>query len=131
MELVQKVEDRYIIMNAGDEIALKFKALPSPALGWVRDYILVGDGWEKDGNYNTTFSKTVLPLPSHSRPEYNTPPGRLEDDPIYRRYPQDWQTYHSRYVTPEAFRNALRSRIQTPPPYGRRGSGGGSYPLPL
>jgi len=126
MELVQKVEDRYIIMNAGDEIALKFAALPSPAPGWVRDYILVGDGWEKDGNYNTTFSKTVLPLPSHSRPEYNTPPGRLEDDPIYRRYPQDWQTYHTRYVTPEAFRNALRSRIQTPPPYGRRGSGGGS-----
>lgn len=112
MELVQKVEDRYIIMNAGDEIALKFAAQAPPAPGWVRDYILVGDGWEKDGNYNTTFSKTVLPLPSHSRPAYNTPPGRLEDDPVYRRYPQDWQNYHTRYVTPDAFRNALRPRVQ-------------------
>lgn len=109
-ELVQKVEDRYVIMNAGDEMALKFAALTPPASGWVRDYILVGDGWEKDGNYNTTFSKTVLPLPSHSRPDYSTPPGKLEDDPVYRRFPQDWQNYHTRYVTPEAFRSALRSR---------------------
>jgi hypothetical protein len=111
LELLKKVDDRYVIMNAGDEMVLQFPALPAPPSGWVRDYVLIGDGWEKDGNYNTTFSKTVLPLPSHSRPNYNTPPGRLEDDPVYRRHAQDWQTYHTRYVTPEAFRNALRPRL--------------------
>ena len=31
----------------------------------MRDYVLVGDGWVKDGNFNTTFSQTVLPLPAH------------------------------------------------------------------
>ncbi|HLK57188.1 MAG TPA: FG-GAP-like repeat-containing protein [Chthonomonadaceae bacterium] len=107
-ELLQKVDDRYVIMNAGDELALQFEAPPPPPSGWVRDFVLIGDGWEKDGNYNTAFSKTVLPLPSHSRPNYNVPPGRLEDDPVYRQHPKDWEVYHTRYITPDAFRNALR-----------------------
>ena len=32
-----------------------------------RDFVLIGDGWEKDGDYNTAYSQTVLPLPTHSR----------------------------------------------------------------
>ena len=44
-----------------------------------RDYVIVGDGWIKDGDYNSTFSKTVLPLPYHAKNLYDTPPGRLED----------------------------------------------------
>ncbi|HKG22225.1 MAG TPA: FG-GAP-like repeat-containing protein [Blastocatellia bacterium] len=111
-ELLARVDDRYVIMNAGDEMALRFPEQPPPPDGWVRDYVLIGDGWEKDGDYNTTFSRTVLPLPSHDAPDYTTPPGRLEDDPVYRRHPQDWQEYHTRYVTPERFRNALRSRMR-------------------
>jgi hypothetical protein len=106
-ELLEKVDDRYVIMNAGDEMALRFAAPPQPE-GWLRDFILIGDGWEKDGNYNTTFSKTVLPLPSHDQPNYSTPPGRLEDDPVYRRHPEDWLKYHTRYVTPQSFQDALR-----------------------
>ena len=27
----------------------------------------IGDGWEKDGDFNTGFSQTVLPLPSHAQ----------------------------------------------------------------
>ena len=106
--LLARVDDRYVIMNAGDEMRLQFPA-PSPqAPGWVRDYVLEADGWEKDGNFNTGFSKTVLPLPSHSQPGYNTPPGRLQDDPVYRRFPHDWQTYHTRYITPQRFQTAVR-----------------------
>ncbi len=97
-------------MNAGDELRLRFASPPPPPPGWVRDYVLESDGWEKDGDWNTGFSKTVLPLPSHARPDYNTPPKRLQDDPIYRRYPRDWQTYHTRYITPERFENAVRPR---------------------
>lgn len=106
-ELLARVDDRYVIMNAGDEIVLRFPALPLPPAGWTRDFVFVSDGWDKDGNFNTVFSKTVLPLPSHDQPEYNRPPGRLEDDPVYRRHARDWETYHTRYVTPRAFRRAL------------------------
>lgn len=110
LELLAEVDDRYVLMNAGDEMAVRFPAPPPPPEGWARDYVLVGDGWIKDGDYNSTFSKTVLPLPSHDRREYTTLPERLEDDPVYRRHPQDWQQYHTRYVTPHYFQNALRAR---------------------
>jgi hypothetical protein len=109
-ELVGGVDDRYVIMNAGDEIRLRFPSLPPPAPGWKRDFVMVSDGWEKDGDYNTAFSKTVLPLPSHANTSYSRPPARLEDDPIYRRHPADWQNYHTRFVTPRDFVYALRPK---------------------
>jgi hypothetical protein len=52
----------------------------------------------------------VLPLPSRDREYYTTPPTRLEDDPVYRRFPEDWQNYHTRYVTPGRFNESLRTR---------------------
>lgn len=107
-ELLVKVDDRYVIMNAGDEMAFSFAAPNEPPEGWVRDFVLIGDGWVKDGDFNTRFSKTVLPLPSHDRPDYTNAPGRLEDDPVYARHSSDWQQYHTRYITPERFQNALR-----------------------
>jgi hypothetical protein len=97
-------------MNAGDELSLRFAAQPPPPAGWTRDYIIVGDGWIKDGDFNTTFSKTVTPLPYHSKRSYLTPPGKLEDETVYRRHPEDWQNYHTRYVTPEIFDQDLRSK---------------------
>jgi hypothetical protein len=107
-ELLEKTDDRMVIMNAGDELRLKFAALPAPTEGWVRDYVMVGDGWIKDGDLNSTFSKTVLPLPYHGMKDYNTPPRRLEDDPAFKRHPQDWREFQTRYVTPEFFMKALR-----------------------
>jgi hypothetical protein len=109
-ELLQTVEDRYVIMNAGDELVLRFLTPSPPPPGWQRDFVLIGDGWVKDGDYNTRFSTTVLPLPSHAYPDYTTPPGVLEDDPVYRRYPLDWQTYHTRYITSQDFQEALLGR---------------------
>jgi hypothetical protein len=107
-ELLKQSDDRYVIMNAGDEMSFRFAAQPPPAPGWVRDYVIVGDGWIKDGDYNSTFSKTVLPLPYHAKNQYIAPPGRLEDEWVYQRHPEDWQNYHTRYVTPDVFQNALR-----------------------
>ena len=106
-ELLAKVEDRYVIMNAGDELVLRFVAPAPPSAGWQRDFVLIGDGWVKDGDYHTTFSRTVQPLPTHDQPDYTTPPGALEDDPVYRRHAQDWQRYHTRYITPQRFHRAL------------------------
>jgi Tfp pilus assembly protein PilF len=107
-ELLTKVDDRYVIVNSGDEMSMRFPEQPAPATGWLRDYVLLGDGWIKDGDFNSTFSKTVLPLPYHAKSEYTEPPGRLEDEWVYKHHPEDWQNYHTRYVTPEVFQNSLR-----------------------
>ena len=63
---------------------------------------MITDGWEKDGDFNTTFSRTVLPLPTHRSARYDQSPGRLEDDPVYKQHPKDFAEYHTRYVTPDA-----------------------------
>jgi hypothetical protein len=107
--LLSKVDDRYIIMNAGDELALRFPALAPPPSGWVRDYVLSGDGWVKDGDYNSVDSATVRPLPYHARRMYDTPPQPLEDEWVYRHYPEDWKTYQTRYVASDYFEKVLRS----------------------
>ncbi|HEX8116077.1 MAG TPA: ASPIC/UnbV domain-containing protein, partial [Pyrinomonadaceae bacterium] len=109
-ELLAETDDRVVITNAGDELLLRFAEQPAPPAGWARDYVLIGNGWIKDGDYNSEFSKTVLPLPSRDREYYTTPPTRLEDDPVFRRHPQDWQNFHTRYVTPQVFKGGLRVR---------------------
>jgi Tfp pilus assembly protein PilF len=108
-ELLTQIDDRYVIVNSGDELSLRFPEQPAPPAGWARDYVVIGDGWIKDGDFNSTFSKTVLPLPYHAKQEYTTRPGSLEDELPYRQHPEDWQKYHTRYMTPEVFQNALRS----------------------
>jgi Tfp pilus assembly protein PilF len=108
-ELLAGIDDRYVIMNAGDEITLHFAEQPPPPAGWVRDYVIAGDGWIKDGDYNSSYSRTVEPLPYHAKTEYNQAPGKLEDEWAYRHHVEDWQNYHTRYVTPEPIDQALRS----------------------
>jgi hypothetical protein len=109
-ELLDGVDDRYVIMNAGDELRLRFPAPPPPPAGWTRDFVLIGDGWEKDGDYNTEHSQTVLPLPSHDRPAYGGAGAslQLERDPVYQRHANDWERYHTRFVTPREFLRGLR-----------------------
>jgi len=109
-ELLSAVDDRYVIMNAGDELRLSFPepASPTPE-GRRRDFVLIGDGWVKDGDYNTTASRTVGPLPRHGHPGYvAAASGALESDPVYRAHARDWQTYHTRFVDPRAFLSGLR-----------------------
>ena len=109
-ELLASADDRSVIMNAGDEMELHFAAPPPAPAGWVRDFVLAGDGWIKDGDYNSSYSATVLPYPHHARRDYDTAPGRLEEDWVYQHHPQDWQTYQTRYVTPQAFERGLKSK---------------------
>jgi hypothetical protein len=110
-ELLLNVDDRYVIMNAGDELRLTFPEIPAPAPGLIRDFVVVGDGWEKDGDYNTVASRTVLPLPTHRSPRYSPGSGRLEDDPVYLRHREDFERFHTRYVSGEPARDALRGKI--------------------
>jgi hypothetical protein len=110
VELVDRVDDRYVIMNAGDELQMSFPVPQPPPAGWRRDFVLIGDGWVKDGDYNTSFSQTVQPLPSHDRRDYGGAATlELDGDAVYQRHAQDWQTYHTRFVTPRDFIEGLRS----------------------
>ena len=108
-ELLSAVDDRYVIMNAGDELRLSFPAAEPPKAGWTRDFVLIGDGWVKDGDYNTTASKTVGPLPQHGHPDYA--PAKTDDieaDPVYQAHAGDWRKYHTRFVEPRVFLSGLR-----------------------
>lgn len=108
--LLAEVDDRYVIMNAGDELLLRFSALADPPAGWVRDYVLVSDAWVKDGDLNNGFSGTLRPLPYHGLTDYARAPVPLEDDPAYRLHPDDWRVYHTRWVGHAPFRDALATR---------------------
>lgn len=109
--LLEAVDDRYVIMNAGDELQLRFPAADAPPAGWRRDFVLIGDGWNKDGDFNTGHSATVLPLPSHDNPAYDghASPFDLGADPVFRRHASDWERFHTRVVTPRDYKRGLRS----------------------
>lgn len=107
-ELLEEIDDHYAILNAGDEIILKFDAPAGPSDGFQRDFVFVADGWVKDGDFNTRFGKTVLPLPSHDLQSYREPPTLLSNDPVFRRHSTDWERWHTRLITPESFERGLR-----------------------
>ena len=93
--LLQEVDDMYVILNAGDEITVEFDAARLPALkpGWVRDFILYSDGWDKDGDINTLTSQTVEPLPFHGMSAYPYPnTEHYPDDEVHRRYRLEYNT---------------------------------------
>jgi Tfp pilus assembly protein PilF len=106
-ELLEKIDDRIVIVNSGDEVRMRFAAAPPPPAGWTRDFVFIGDGWMKEGDYNFQFSRTVLPLPYHGMRDYTAPPASLEQDRAYRLHPSDWQEFHTRYITPERFGREL------------------------
>jgi tetratricopeptide (TPR) repeat protein len=110
LELLANTDDRNVLANAGDELSLSFPALADPPKGWERDFVIIGNGWIKDGDLNSVFSKTLLPLPTHSTNDYSRAPTVLEEDPVYKKHKADWVKYHTRYVAPDAFRNAFRGR---------------------
>ncbi|MEO8660804.1 MAG: FG-GAP-like repeat-containing protein [Bryobacteraceae bacterium] len=106
-ELLEKSDDRTVITNSGDELRMRFAAMPAPASGWTRDFVFIGDGWMKEGDYNFRLSSTVLPLPYHAMKSYTAPLLPLESDRTYRRHASDWQDFHTRYETAEPFVRAL------------------------
>ena len=60
--------------------------------------MLLVDGWAKDGDANTAFSQSVLPLPFHAMTSYPYPTGEhFPDDSAHR-------DYQSRYNTRPALR---------------------------
>lgn len=108
-ELLHQADDRYVIVNAGDEMVFKFKAMPDPSNGYKRDYVFIGNGWIKEGDFNSTYSQTVLPMPYKNMRVYKGQTERLEDDPVYKQHPEDWLKYHTRYVSNDRLNRAMLS----------------------
>jgi Flp pilus assembly protein TadD len=94
-ELLATVDDRFVVMGSGDEVSLSFeaRALPPLPAGWRRDFLLVVDGWAKDGDANTAHSQTVGPLPYHGMPQYPyDQPHAYPDTPEHRLYQEHYLT---------------------------------------
>lgn len=94
-DLVTKIDDKLTIMGSGDEVTLKFNAAELPALrpGWKRDFLLLVDGWAKDADPNTAFSRSVEPLPFHAMSRYPYPAGEhFPDDKMHRDYRSQYNT---------------------------------------
>jgi len=108
LPLLSESDNKYIITNAGDETTVEFNAaaLPPLAKGWRRDFLIRSVGWVKDGDLNTAFGNTVLPLPFHGMKSY--PPSKNDtypDSPELQKYNME---YNTRIVTADEYLNALR-----------------------
>jgi hypothetical protein len=108
-ELLAAADDRYVVLKGGDAVRLDFDAggLPPLPSGWVRDYLVVLDGWEKDADKNTVAGQTVEPLPFHGMDDarYGYPGSAFPDGEDHRRFVRDYLT---RAGGPDAFRDAIR-----------------------
>ena len=98
--LVNRADDKLLIMGSGDEVKLEYPASQLPPLpqGWTRDFLLLVDGWAKDADANTAFSQSVMPLPFHAMSAY---PYRRDE-----QFPHD--TEHRQYQEQYLTRPALR-----------------------
>ena len=102
--LLQRVDDMYVIMNAGDEVTVEFDAAALPKLkaGWVRDFILFSDGWDKDADINTLTSQTVGPLPFHGMSKYPYPETeRYPNNSEHLRYRLNYNTRRVKHKLPK------------------------------
>jgi Flp pilus assembly protein TadD len=70
--LLERADDRFVIIGSGDETSLEFdpSSLPAVRQGWTRDYFLYADGFAKDMDFYSAYSATVEPLPFHAMPQY-------------------------------------------------------------
>ena len=103
-------DNKYVIMNSGDEITLKFETKDIPPLknGWVRDFIFYNDGWLKDGDLNTASGKTVKPLPFHSMKTY--PAGAKDGYPKSKENEDYRKFYNTRSISSESFTNRIKRK---------------------
>jgi hypothetical protein len=108
-ELLNAVDDRYVVMKSGDAVRLAFDASGLPPLlpGWSRDWLIVLDGWDKDADKNTVAGQTVEPLPFHGMDDGRYGLDQIyPDDAVHRRFRAEYLT---RRGGPEEFLDAVRN----------------------
>ncbi len=96
-ELLTAVDDRWLVLNTGDEVTVAFPA-SAPALpaGWRRDFFLYANGTHKEMDTVSDVSRTVDPLPFHAMTDYPPPAGEsYPTDAVHQDY---LRTYQTRYL---------------------------------
>ena len=108
LPLLLESDNKYVIMNAGDEISLEFTATELPELpnNWTRNFLFYNDGWLKDGDLNTAHGQTTKPLPFHGMSSY--PYGPSDSYPNDQESIDYLEFYNTRTVTTKSFKNAIR-----------------------
>jgi tetratricopeptide (TPR) repeat protein len=102
--LLRAIDDMFVISRPGDEISLSFdaRALPAPATGWSRTFLLYANGYSKEMNPRSATTDTLAPLPFRGMTRY--PYG---DDEHYPRTPA-----HREYL--ERYNTRIVSRVLPP-----------------
>jgi hypothetical protein len=96
-ELLQRVDDLFVISQPGDEIALSFDPMPPIRPGWQRTFLLYVHGYSKEMNPRSAAPDTVAPLPFRAMTGY--PYGPDEHYPRSDRHRQYQERYNTRIVT--------------------------------
>ncbi len=106
--LMTAADDRYAILKGGDAVRLVFDAsqVPPVAPGFVRDWLFVSDGWDKDGDKNTVAGQTVEPLPFHGMDDARYGALAFPESESHRAFAAEYLT---RRGGPEEFRDAVRN----------------------
>jgi tetratricopeptide (TPR) repeat protein len=104
--LLRATDDVIAVFVGGDAIRLEFDANQLPPLpdGWVRDWIVVSDGWDKDFDKNTVTGTSIAPYPFHAMSAYPYPEGESLPTHAAKAHAQ-WTT---REVSPAAFMSQVR-----------------------
>jgi hypothetical protein len=111
LSLLLHSDNKYVIMNAGDEISLQFleSNMEKTPNGWERDFLFYNDGWLKDGDLNTAQGQTTVPLPFHGMLSY--PPNKIDFHPKDKEYDVYMKNYNTRIITIDSFKNEIRNHI--------------------
>lgn len=102
LELLDEIDDFYVITRSGDEIGIEFAldSLPPLPEGWVRDYLIYVDGFGKDMDPNSGAPQFLGPLPFHGMSTYPYSE-EFPDLEAHRKYREKWNTRHFYRAVPE------------------------------
>ena len=98
LELLTRSDDKFVVAEPGDEIALSFDAAAAGPLpeGWTRTFLLLADGFSKEMDIHSASPDVVEPLPFHAMKGYPyRAPQHYPDTDEYRQYRD---TYNTRVV---------------------------------
>lgn len=92
-ELLLAPDDMFVVMNAGDDLAVTFDEPVAPAAGLERTYMIHTDG------FHQTISGRVDPMPFHAMSNYPYPAEEhYPDDAEHRAYLAEWNTRRYGYA---------------------------------
>jgi Flp pilus assembly protein TadD len=107
-ELIARRDEGLLVMNGGDELTLSWAAasLPPKQPGYVRQFFIYCDGWDKDSDFHVRGGTTVEPLPWHGMDDQrypNQPRPKFPSDELHRKY-------NTRWVAPQTLDRVAQTR---------------------